>query len=324
MTDNPECLHIRENLDALADEALSDAMRAHVAQCDECRDLRHEVREATRALGAAGGDYKHPENFSERVMAAAEARLSVIENAPADAPKRVLFAEKKAPLFSGSSEAPAVKSEPEAKSSADSVAKAPEKSEGAKVVAIRKSNMGPMLALVGVAAMAALVPVGIKRLRSRGIGAETTVATAGNGVGWSGRIALVSRASADRTGGIEVRVAGASTFAPIAQGATITAGSELRTDGRTRARIDLQDGTQFVLDRSTTLKLDTVGPRMATLSTGALMADVAHIDSAPSAKITLPTGVVSVLGTRFVLTLRLAVRASLLAPSLSEAPPAMA
>jgi ferric-dicitrate binding protein FerR (iron transport regulator) len=308
MTDNPECLHIRENLDALADETLSDAMREHVAQCDECRDLRHELREATRALAAAGGDYKHPEGFAERVMAAAEQKLSVIESAPAEAPKRALF-EKKSPLFAKpegeSAEAAPATKRAEAPVKAPEAPRAGEEkpAEGGKVVQLRRSNVGPLLALVGVAAMAAMVPVGIKRLRaSRGdaVNGETPVAR--SGAGWTGRIALVSRASADRNGGVEVRAPGASAFVTVAQGAAIAAGSELRTDGRTRVRVDLQDGTQFVLDRSTTLKLDTVGPRVATLTTGALVADVAHLESAPSAKITMPTGSVTVLGTRFVLT----------------------
>ncbi len=308
MTDNPECLHIRENLDALADETLSDAMREHVAQCDECRDLRHELREATRALAAAGGDYKHPEGFAERVMAAAEPKLSVIESAPSEAPKRALF-EKKSPLFA-SAEGASAEAAPTEKR-AEPAVKAPDAPRadeakpagGGNVVPMRRSNVGPLLALVGVAAMAAMVPVGIKRLRaSRGdaVNGETTVAR--GGAGWTGRIALVSRASADRNGGVEVRAPGASAFVTVAQGAAIAAGSELRTDGRTRVRVDLADGTQFVLDRSTTLKLDTVGPRVATLTTGALVADVAHLESAPSAKITMPTGSVTVLGTRFVLT----------------------
>ncbi|MFO0560030.1 MAG: VIT domain-containing protein [Polyangiales bacterium] len=315
MTDNPECLHIRENLDQLAEDTLSDAMREHVAQCDECRDLRHEVRETARALGAAGGDYKHPEHFADRVMAAAEAKLSTLDQSKDEPAKRPLFTEKKAPLFAAGETAESKRDERPSGASAEKRTKTEkseksektEKSEGAasggNVVPMRKSNVGPLLALVGVAAMAAMVPMGIKRLRSSSAPhSETQTQQRVSGNGWSGRVALVSRASADRTGGLEARAPGQSAFAPIAQGATFAAGSELRTDARTRVRLDLQDGTQFVLDRSTTLKLDTVGPRVATLTQGALVADVAHIESAPSAKITLPTGSVTVLGTRFVLT----------------------
>jgi hypothetical protein len=313
MTDNPECLHIRENLDQLAEDTLSDAMREHVAQCDECRDLRHEVRETARALGAAGGDYKHPEHFTDRVMAAAEAKLSTLDQGKDEPAKRPLFSEKtapkKAPLFAAGEAAESKSDERPSGVSAEKSTKSTktEKTEGAasggNVVPMRKSNVGPLLALVGVAAMAAMVPMGIKRLRSSSAPhTETQTQQSVSTHGWSGRVALVSRASADRAGGLEARAPGQSAFAPIAQGATFTAGFELRTDARTRVRLELQDGTQFVLDRSTTLKLDTVGPRVATLTQGALVADVAHIESAPSAKITLPTGSVTVLGTRFVLT----------------------
>lgn len=322
MTDKPECLHIRENLDALADDTLSDAMREHVANCDECRDLRHEVRETARLLGGAGGDYKHPEDFAQRVLAAADSKLVALESGAAPSseaaaraesaaspePRKPLFSEKKSPLFAQSSAEPRRADAPDAPPVPDAAVERseraePSKAEGAKVVPLRKSNAGPLLALVGVAAMAAMIPVGIKRLRARGASEPGATQLAQNpGDGWSGRLALVSRAAADRNGGVQVRAPGAREFAPLAQGSVVRAGSEVRTDARTRARIDLQDGTQFVLDRSTTLKLDTVGPRVATLTAGALAADVAHLENAPSAKITLPTGAVTVLGTRFVLT----------------------
>lgn len=322
MTDKPECLHIRENLDALADDTLSDAMREHVANCDECRDLRHDVRETARLLGGAGGDYKHPEDFAQRVLAAADSKLVAIESATQSAPqsapvaheaspspatsqeiRKPLFSEKKPPLFAQEHDAQTPSDSQLTPSKAEPApSKGESKSERARVVPMRKSNAGPLLALVGVAAVAAMVPVAIKRARGRGTSETPTQLAQNAGDGWSGRLAVISRAAADRAGGVQVRAPGAREFAALAQGAVIRAGSSVRTDARTRARIDLQDGTQFVLDRSTTLELDTVGPRVARLTAGALAADVAHLETAPSAKITLPTGVITVLGTRFVLT----------------------
>ncbi|MBL8680535.1 MAG: FecR domain-containing protein [Myxococcales bacterium] len=318
MSDSPECLRIRDDLAALIDDQLTDDLRSHVAHCDACRDLRHELRQAVADLGGAGGDYRHPEGFAERVLAAAEPKVAMMESAQrasGDAVKKPLFSEqeKKSPLFKkpddrepvGASSSDARTGTDNASSQrADSASKSGEPGEGgAKVVPIRRSNVGPLLALVGVAAVAALVPVGIKRLRGGSrVGADGTSVAQSSSNGWAGRLALVSRASAERTGGVTVRAPGASAFAPLAEGAPVAAGSELRTDGRTRVRLDLADGSRLVLDRNTTLRLDTVGPRVASLVTGALVADVAHLESAPSAKISLPTGAVTVLGTRFLLT----------------------
>jgi hypothetical protein len=279
------------------------------------------LREVIADLGAAGGDYRHPTGFAERVLAAAEPKLSLLSasaaraQSEAEAHKRPLFGEKKAPLFAETRAAEAsanpsghdyAKSNERGASSKERAASA-ERDRGepaAKVVPLRRSNIGPLLALVGVAAMAALVPVGIKRMRARSAGgdAPSAIAQRGDGRGWSGRLAVVSRASAERTGGVEVRSPGSTTFVALAEGATIVAGSELRTDGRTRARIELSDGSQLALDRNTTIRLDTVGPRVASLVTGALVADVAHLEQAQSARISLPTGSVTVLGTRFALT----------------------
>jgi hypothetical protein len=309
MSDSPECLKIRDDLAALLDDQLPDDLRAHVAQCDSCRDLRHDLRQAAGALAGAGGDYRHPDGFAERVLAAAEPKLGLLESASRsveEGPKKPLFvgADQKAPLFKKAENA-----EPESgrgrasTDGASSERREPEPEQGAKVVAIRRSNAGPLLALVGVAAVAALVPVGVKRFRAaRRVGTEDPSVAQVSGNGWAGRLAVVSRASADRTGGIDVRAPGGRAFAPLSEGAAIAPGSELRTDARTRVRLDLADGTRLVLDRNTTLRLDTVGPRVASLLTGALVADVAHLESAPSAKIALPTGAVTVLGTRFLLT----------------------
>lgn len=321
MSDTPECLQVREELAAVADDELSPSLREHVAQCDACRDLRHELREVIADLGAAGGDYRHPSGFAERVLAAAEPKLSLLgaraarAQSEADAHKRPLFGEKKAPLFAETRAAEdnanpgardrAKSNEQDASSDERATSAERDRSEpGAKVVPLRRSNVGPLLALVGVAAMAALVPVGIKRMRTRSTGGDTpsVIAQRGDGRGWSGRLAVVSRASAERTGGVEARAPGSTTFVALAEGATIVAGSELRTDGRTRARLELSDGSQLALDRNTTVRLDTVGPRVASLVTGALVADVAHLEQAASARISLPTGSVTVLGTRFALT----------------------
>src|SRR4051812_13700211 len=68
------CDLVREQLDALLDGELEPVLRDHVAECDVCRDLRHEARRAADAVRASGGDYVHPGDFEARLMAAHDAR----------------------------------------------------------------------------------------------------------------------------------------------------------------------------------------------------------------------------------------------------------
>lgn len=327
----PECIRVRDELEALIEDTLSDELRAHVAQCDFCRDLRHETRMAANMLTGAGGDYRHPDGFADRVLAAAATQLNAMEANPLSPPARttlpggmpssvttaaqVTAVAKPQPLFASTAKAAEAGSSEPSKIADRSVEKpssvkapfANNASEGesvAKVVPIRKSNAGALLALVGIASVAAAIPFGLKRLRENTSNnhneVETTTALSSGS--WAGRIGLVSRASADRAGGVEVIARAGATATTVANGAVIAAGSELHTDARTRVRLDLNDGTRLVLDRNTRVRFDSSVPRGVALLSGAVVADVAHLDAGPSAKITLPTGAVTVLGTRLMLT----------------------
>jgi tetratricopeptide (TPR) repeat protein len=155
------------------------------------------------------------------------------------------------------------------------------------------------LAAMGVAAALAIVfwP---------GSGAVTTdthggVASMANDDAVTGTLAQVVRAAAGETGtGVEIQPPGGS-YAPLALGATIPAGSTVRTDERTRARLTLSDGSELVLNHTTELLFDAQRPRHFDMRAGELVADVAHLDDGPSAVFTTPTGHVNVVGTSFVL-----------------------
>ena len=67
------------------------------------------------------------------------------------------------------------------------------------------------------------------------------------------------------------------------------------------ARIELDDGTSLVLDRSTDLSIEDAA-RTARLNDGVLIADVAQVDGSPSAWLRFPAGSVRVIGTKLVLT----------------------
>ena len=117
---------------------------------------------------------------------------------------------------------------------------------------------------------------------------------------WHGKVGKITRGGVDKTGGFTATLLN-GTQAPLVEGGEIKAGWHVVTDPRTRARIDLDDGTQIVLDRATDLEIGQA-PRTANLKDGAIVADVAHLDGAPSAKLVMALGTVDVLGTKLALT----------------------
>lgn len=118
----------------------------------------------------------------------------------------------------------------------------------------------------------------------------------------TGTLAQVVRAAAGETGtGVEVMPPG-GTYAALALGAEIPAGSTVRTDERTRARLTLSDGSEVVLNHTTEMLIDAARPRHFDVRGGEIVADVAHLDAGPIAVFTTPTGHVNVLGTEFVLS----------------------
>ena len=113
---------------------------------------------------------------------------------------------------------------------------------------------------------------------------------------WSGTVASVARAAADKTGGLEACDA-AGACAVVADGATIPAGAILRTDARTRAHVTLGDGTDLAMDRGSELVLSKDKNRSARLKHGTIVADVTHVDG-QTAHFWFPSGDVEVIGTK--------------------------
>jgi hypothetical protein len=116
---------------------------------------------------------------------------------------------------------------------------------------------------------------------------------------WGGTVASVSRASADGGSGFEVCK---DTCQPAVAGAVIEAGSTLKTDGKTRARVKLADETWIALDRDTEVTLPAGKTRQAKIGKGMVVADVKKVDGVEPAKLILPQGEVSVTGTKVAAT----------------------
>ena len=115
--------------------------------------------------------------------------------------------------------------------------------------------------------------------------------------GWGGRVASLSR-SLGGGEGLERCSPDGDACSSLDEGDEVPAGSLLRTDGQTRARLELVDGTELVLDRATRIVLRADGGRRAKLLDGSLIADVAKIEDRPVA-LDVPLGSIEVLGTKF-------------------------
>jgi hypothetical protein len=156
----------------------------------------------------------------------------------------------------------------------------------------RRRN-GFMMAGVGAVAAAALIGLSFKGT----LKLPTTSAVAAP---WSGAVASVSRASADKTGGLDA-CDSSGHCAPVAGGGAVAAGSTLRTDARTRAHITLADGTDLAIDRASEVELSGSKDRAARVKRGTVVADVTHIEGS-SAHFAYPRGEVEVIGTKLAIT----------------------
>lgn len=281
-----DCERFRDELADCLDETLSSAAAEHLAGCDACRDLRHDARLAVRAAARAGADYTpmDPDALAAKVLAAIDAR------APAQDPPRI---ERTAPVVA--LPAPATLLAP---ASAPTTASTSARGATERVSAPRRPR-GRITRAVGAFAALAAAAVAVFSLRPEAPRSTGTQTDARADVAWQGTVARVLRAGADHSVGIHLQRPGASAWEELAERAAIAPGSAIRTDPRTRARVELADGTVLVLDRDTELRLDPRVPRAASLSRGNLVADVAHAEV--PARIKTASGEVEVLGTRFAL-----------------------
>lgn len=116
------------------------------------------------------------------------------------------------------------------------------------------------------------------------------------------RILEIVRAAGGESGtGVDVRPRGGA-FASAGPDASIPAGATVRTDGRTRARLLLSDGSELTLDRDTELMLDASVPRRFSLGRGRILAQIERLEAGPNAMFVTPTGLVEVIGTKFDLS----------------------
>lgn len=180
------------------------------------------------------------------------------------------------------------------------VEKAPEKpkaADGAKVIPLFRR---PKVVAGVLGALAAAAAVGLYVNKSSE-DKRTTEAPKTPEAVWSGKVESVSRASADKTGGLEA-CDSSGKCAPLAAGGEVKSGTTLRTDARTRAHVSLADGSVLSLDRASSVAIQEGKDRVAKLESGTVVADVAWIKGATPARFAFGAGEVEVLGTKLMLT----------------------
>ena len=305
---NTTCLRFQEDIVGLLEGTASESLKEHVATCDFCRDACHDLQNVVGLVGHAGDDLDYTPALAERLVAITgdvsyADRIS--ETRMRDSNDAAALAAAAAPLAVASAAAsaagppspvPAALPAPAVASPPPYVSPSPRlASPSASASATKKppSKKALWLLLAACASIGVSTVVGFK-LADRQRSPELAATRA-----WHGKIAKIARSGAATTGGLSVVTP--SGKIDLGDGAEIKAGMHLSTDGRTRARIELDDGSFFVLDRATELTVDA-SPRTLLLDDGALITDVAHIENAPNARIKTPTGEVRILGTKLSVT----------------------
>jgi ferric-dicitrate binding protein FerR (iron transport regulator)/tetratricopeptide (TPR) repeat protein len=309
---------LRDELALLVDgDADARARHAdHLADDDAARDLVHDARRVAAEVAAAGADYAPDVDHEEALIRALVARGPAREGGTAAGAEGGAGATVPAAGGAGGAGGSAGERGPAAAAEARGAGAdaGDPRRDGSNGPAAAPRDLaargGGRLWLVGLGIAAAFV-LGATVVGSRWLDGGAREGTAGSDPGGGpgrardladGRIAWVVRAASDGQTGVEARLPGTGTFTPLGADAILVAGTTLRTDGRTRARLDLSDGSSLVVDHGSELTLDADRPRGVALTRGQLLADVAHLEGAPNATFTTPTARVEVLGTKLLVS----------------------
>jgi hypothetical protein len=308
MTDpsTTQCADVEEHLADILDGTAPEALFEHIAECDRCRDLRHDAEAARDLVLHAGADYRASADLAERVERAV--RALPVAPSPGDAvvtavaPSPILVVAPSAAPSPGSvatqpmaAASPAGAAHPAAPAQPRETTKgvAPPEEEAPNVVASR--SIRRLSVIVGGAVV--LAAAAVLWLR-QGPDSEPQRPRQTEPA-WDGTIAHVLTAGGGASGVRICRTQNTGCFQGQ-PGSRVAAGASVSTDALTRVHVTLSDGTVFVLDRSTELELGPDRGRRATLRRGMLVADVAP--SQTPVVLALPRGQVEVLGTKFAVT----------------------
>lgn len=302
----------------------------HLAGCEACRDARHDAARLADAIAAAGDDHAPTGDLMARLLAAVDAEAQAMPSSTAHGDASPLSAHGAAPATAAPASAPAsaaVASAPAtaAQTSASSTvadgaarviagpacalsvaagetagaARAPGPSSVAHTRGAARTRSEPHRGAggsarrsriwAGIAAGAALAAGAAAVLFGRG-GAEPGGGRAPDGP--IATLATVERAAPHAgAGAAGVEIRSAAGWRAIGKGEPVPAGAELRTDERTRAALELGDGSKLVLDHRTQLAFAPGG--LVRLADGRVAADVGP-GAAQLAAVATPAGRIEV------------------------------
>jgi hypothetical protein len=286
-TNESLCQEVDEQMASVIAGDADPRLLEHIAECDRCRDARYDAQRAIDLSKAAGDDYMHPDDFDRRVLDAIDAA------APGQGAKPVVPVEN-APEETKAVEAAAPRNEDDKPGQQPS---APTPIAAGTSSGKRRHGATIGGAIAGVAALAAAAAFAI-HVRKQ----PNEVATSPVAEPWKGKVVAVQHAGPERLGGLQRCAADGSGCSPVGDGAEVPPGSLLRTDARTRAHVELSDGTTIAVDRTTDFVLPVREGRVAEIRRGVVVADVQHIEAGPNARFDLPGGAVEVLGTKLTMT----------------------
>jgi tetratricopeptide (TPR) repeat protein len=280
MAENEICERVRESLSDVLDGSAPDELFDHIAECDACRDLRHDAERAVHETRRAGEAYRLPPDLGARVLGAlggppaSEPRPALPKTEASEA----LPALPKTEAMEVAPEAPRAEKQPELSAPKQDSARAP------RAVARRALVAAGAVAAVGALFFA--TSSSHDRLRKPDSGPRA----------FEAKVERLARAGA--RGALEACDASGSACRKLEPGMSVPAGSRLRTDFTTRADLALGNGDRIVLDRSTELFLSGESMR-ARLFRGNV---VVTLDEKPAGVVfELPKGSVTVRGTKFAL-----------------------
>ena len=283
---NTTCLRFEEDIVGLLEGTASESLKEHVATCDFCRDARHDLENVARLVGRAGDDFEYTPALAERLAAAvvgaaasriSETRIRESNEAAARAAaaaRRPRPRPRRPPRGRHTRRPPSPTPLSSLLQRLDSSSASPSPSASASAPRTKPPSKKALWLLLAACASVGISTVVGFKLADRQRSPELAATRA-----WHGKVAKVARSGADKNGGLSVTTP--SGKADLGDGSEIKAGMRLSTDGRTRARIELDDGSFLVLDRATDLTFDSA-PRTITLVDGAILADVAQSTPLPA------------------------------------------
>ncbi len=260
----------------------------HIADCERCRDVRFEAEQCAELVAQSGQDYQHPADFEQRLLAALGDEGSN-PNEPLAPP-----AEHAGDETADEEQFDDDAAKPSKPTRAEVASERNEHATGKVVPLLTRKHLSWLIGPLAVAAIAVLM---MWSKQGPKVFETSNVASA-----WHGTIKQVQRGYGSDQGlkACPSAESAAEQCRALEPGAAVQVGELIRTDGLTRALLELADGSVVALNRATELSLNSEAERSARLVKGEIIADV-HKEEGKVAILDVPQGKAVVVGTKFAL-----------------------